>query len=335
MNLKNKKLRYATLCSGIEAPSLAWESLGWDCVFFSEVDKYANQILKQHFPNIPNLGNINDIKATKYANKVDLLIAGTPCQSFSIAGKGKSLNDPRGNLSLKFGDICNEIDPEFIIWENVPGAISTKDNAFGAILSKFCGDELPLQPPGEKWSNAGCVFGSKRTVAWRIFNAQYFGVPQQRRRLIAVGCPRNGYNPLKILFESEAEVLDCPTNAKIRKASTNNYQGKYPIKRKRDIIQPHIFKIRCGCVGGGKGYMGQNNLSYTLSTRADQFLFNNDCIRRLTPKEHERLQGIPDNYTRLPNSSDSSRFRAIGNSMPVPLIKWIGIRIQALINESC
>jgi DNA (cytosine-5)-methyltransferase 1 len=153
----------------------------------------------------------------------DLFCGGTPCQAFSVAGLRNSLDDARGNLSLTFVGIANAIDhvrslrrdaPAIIFWENVPGVLNTKDNAFGCFLGALAGESEPITAPGERWSNAGCVFGSQRTVAWRVLDAQYFGVAQRRRRVFVVASARDDINPAEILFEFEGVRRDSAPSRK-------------------------------------------------------------------------------------------------------------------------
>jgi DNA (cytosine-5)-methyltransferase 1 len=147
----------------------------------------------------------------------DVFCGGTPCQAFSVAGLRNSLDDARGNLSLTFVGIANAIDhvrsirrddPAIIFWENVPGVLSTKDNAFGCFLGALAGEDDPIIPPGEKWTNAGCVYGPQRTVAWRVLDAQYFGVAQRRRRVFVVASARDDFDPASVLFEFDGVRRD-------------------------------------------------------------------------------------------------------------------------------
>jgi DNA (cytosine-5)-methyltransferase 1 len=153
----------------------------------------------------------------------DLFCGGTPCQAFSVAGLRNSLDDARGNLSLTFVGIANAIDhvrsvrrdaPAIIFWENVPGVLNTKDNAFGCFLGALAGESDQIVPPGEKWTNSGCVFGPQRTVAWRVLDAQYFGVAQRRRRVFVIASARDDINPAEILFEFEGVRRDTPQSRK-------------------------------------------------------------------------------------------------------------------------
>ena len=157
--------------------------------------------------------------------EIDVLVGGTPCQAFSVAGLRNSLSDERGNLTLTYVKLFNEIDeqrkncgksPAICIWENVPGVLSTKDNAFGCFLAALAGENDPLQPPGGKWKNAGYVSGPKRTIAWRCLDAQYFGVAQRRKRIFVVASSRDGFCPAAVLFESESVRRDSPPSREAR-----------------------------------------------------------------------------------------------------------------------
>jgi DNA (cytosine-5)-methyltransferase 1 len=156
----------------------------------------------------------------------DVLVGGTPCQAFSVAGLRQSLDDDRGQLTIKFLELADAIDnvrrtrgePEcIIVWENVPGVLSTKDNALGCFLAGLAGETEPLLPAGGKWSNAGCVFGPTRTVAWRVLDAQYFGVAQRRRRVFVIASARDDFNPAAVLFEFEGLRRDIAPSRTQRK----------------------------------------------------------------------------------------------------------------------
>jgi site-specific DNA-cytosine methylase len=163
----------------------------------------------------------------------DLFCGGTPCQAFSVAGLRNSLDDARGNLSLTFVGIANAIDhvrsvrrdaPAIIFWENVPGVLNTKDNAFGCFLGALAGENDPLIPSGDKWSNAGCVYGPQRTVAWRVLDAQYFGVAQRRRRVFVIASARDDLDPAKVLFEFEGVRRDTAPSRKEGQRPTTSTQ---------------------------------------------------------------------------------------------------------------
>ena len=133
----DRPFRYLSLCSGIEAATVAWEPLGWEPAAFAEIDKFPSAVLAHHYPTIPNLGDIHKISGKDFRGKIDLLVAGTPCQSFSISGKRGGLDDPRGQITFAFLELAGQIRPRWLVWENVPGVLRDKDNAFGAILWKM------------------------------------------------------------------------------------------------------------------------------------------------------------------------------------------------------
>ncbi len=222
-------IKYGSVCSGIEAATVAWHRLGWKAAWYSEIEPCPSAVLQHHYPDTANVGDMNNIISMLQIGLIeapDILCGGTPCQAFSVAGLRQSLDDARGNLSLTFCEIANVIDntrvvagqPESIIfWENVPGVLSTKDNAFGCFLAGLSGEDDPLVPSGKKWTNAGCVYGPKRTVAWRVLDAQYFGVAQRRRRVFVVASARKGFDPTAVLFEREGLRRDTPPRRETRK----------------------------------------------------------------------------------------------------------------------
>jgi DNA (cytosine-5)-methyltransferase 1 len=213
-------MRFGSVCSGIEAASVAWHPLGWKAAWLSEIEPFPSAVLAHHYPDVPNLGDMTTLPERILSGEVeapDLFCGGTPCQAFSVAGLRNSLDDARGNLSLTFVGIANAIDhvrsvrrdaPGIIFWENVPGVLSTKDNAFGCFLGALAGEDEPIIPPGEKWTNAGCVYGPQRAVAWRVLDAQYFGVAQRRRRVFVVASARDDFDPAAVLFEFDGVRRD-------------------------------------------------------------------------------------------------------------------------------
>lgn len=168
--------------SGIEAASVAWEPLGFEPIAFAEVDPFPSAVLKKHFPHVPNLGDITNVNWSEYHGKVDIVVGGSPCQSFSVAGLRKGLDDPRGNLMLEYLRACDQIKPEWIVWENVPGVLSADGGrAFGAFLGAL--EELGYH------------------AAWRVLDAQFFGVAQRRRRIFVVAHARDWRRAAAVLFE--------------------------------------------------------------------------------------------------------------------------------------
>ena len=429
-------MRYLSVCSGIEAASVAWEPLGWAPVAFAEIEKFPSKVLAHHYPGVPNLGDMTKFREWDIERgAVDVLVGGTPCQSFSVAGLRKGLDDPRGNLALTFVAMVDHYRPEWVIWENVPGVLSSSGGRdFGSFLGAL--------------GQLGYGF------AYRVLDAQYFGVPQRRRRVFVVAhssgdsrraaevlfepeslrgnstkgrktgqdtaqCLTTGtgcrYDPntetlIPVMYESHpmdsritGPVDPSPTVAarwgtgggntplvqhtfrKSRRAqSAEDFETWVPdgvtntlncfdlgdIRSVDIVVEPialaentigrqpmnggngdgytvggpmytlnatgvhgvahpaHAFKIRGGCEGGGKGYLGTDEKVFTISTTQDQQIMHGMAVRRLTPTECERLQGFPDGYTNImPETPDGPRYKALGNSMAVPVMRWIGSRI--------
>jgi len=298
-------MKYLSVCSGIEAATVAWHPLGWEPLAFSEIEPFPRKVLAYHYPDVPCHGDFTVLQDQDWIGDADLLVGGTPCQAFSVAGLRQSLSDDRGNLTLEFVRLADAIDnirrtrgdkPAIIVWENVPGVLSVKDNAFGCFLAALVGNDAPLVSTGGKWTNAGLVVGPKRSAAWRVFDAQYFGVAQRRRRVFVVAGSGDGFDPAEILFERESMRRDT---------APNRPKGEEPVKT-----------ITRG--------IGQRNDPETEL----MIIVNGKLVRRPTPQECERLQGFPDGYTNIPNATDTPRWKALGNSMAVPVMRWIGQRVQ-------
>jgi DNA (cytosine-5)-methyltransferase 1 len=230
-------MKFGSVCSGIEAASVAWEPLGWKAAWFSEIEPFPCAVLKHHYPDVPNFGDMTTLPRRIISGEIeapDLFCGGTPCQAFSVAGMRKSLDDARGNLSLTFCEIANAIDnvrlaggehPAIIFWENVPGVLSTKDNAFGCFLAGLAGEDGAVEPPGGKWANAGCVYGPQRAVAWRVLDAQYFGVAQRRRRVFVVASARADFDPAAVLFEFDGVRRDTAPSREARQTVTGTIEA--------------------------------------------------------------------------------------------------------------
>ena len=205
-------LRFLSVCSGIEAASCAWPQ--WKAVAFSEIEKFPSAVLAHHYPNVLNLGDFTKINTTTLG-RVDILCGGTPCQAFSVAGARRGLDDARGNLTLSFVELAHALANgnglRNIIWENVPGILSDKTGAFGCFLAGLVGASNALpSPKGRRWPNAGMVAGPKGRAAWRVLDAQYFGLAQRRKRVIVVADFGNGADPAAVLFEPESVRRDSP-----------------------------------------------------------------------------------------------------------------------------
>ena len=224
-------MQFGSVCSGIEAASIAFAPLGWRAAWLAEIDKFASAVLAHNYPDVPNLGDMTTISRRVLTGEVsapDVFCGGTPCQAFSVAGLRQSLDDARGNLTLKFVEIADAIDHVragrgedecIVFWENVPGVLSTKDNAFGCFLGGLAGEDGPLEPPGGKWANAGAVYGPKRAVAWRLFDAQFFALAQRRRRVFVVASARKGFDPATVLFEWDGMRRDTAPSREARQVA--------------------------------------------------------------------------------------------------------------------
>jgi len=196
-------LNYLSVCSGVEAATVAWHSLGWNPVAFSEIEPFPSAVLAHHYPHVPNLGDMTKYKEWKLNEPIDLLVGGTPCQSFSVAGLRKGMDDPRGNLALVYLGIADKFKPKWIVWENVPGVLSSKGGRdFGSFLGAL----------GE----LGYGF------AYRVLDAQHFGVPQRRRRVFVVGCLGDWRSAAAVLFEQES-LLGNPKKSRSKGQETSAF----------------------------------------------------------------------------------------------------------------
>lgn len=230
-------MRFGSVCSGIEAASVAFKPLGWTAAWFSEIEPFPCEVLRQRFPDVPNLGDMSDLPEKIRSGAVeapDMLCGGTPCQAFSFAGKRLSLDDARGNLSLTFCEVADAIDcvrgergldAAIVFWENVPGVLVTKDNAFGCFLGQLVGADAPLSSGTGRWPSAGVVAGPKRKAAWRVLDAQYFGVPQRRRRVFVVASARDDFDPPQVLFERQGVRGDSPSSGDAGENAAAGSQG--------------------------------------------------------------------------------------------------------------
>ena len=213
-------LTFASVFAGIEGASVAWKEFGWRALWVSEIEPAACTILEHYYPDVPNLGDMTALAERVRAREVpapDILVGGSPCQAYSVAGARRGLSDPRGALTLAYVQLIDALDavrladgkpPILALWENVPGVLTSRDNAFGCFLGGLAGEDCALEPAGRKWTNAGCVFGPQRTIAWRVLDAQYFGVAQRRARVFLIASARDGAHPPEILFEFEGVRRD-------------------------------------------------------------------------------------------------------------------------------
>jgi DNA (cytosine-5)-methyltransferase 1 len=196
-------MNYLSVCSGIEAATVAWHNIGWNPIGFSEIEKFPSQLLQHHYPHVTNYGDMTKYKEWKLNDTIGLLVGGTPCQSFSVAGLRKGLEDPRGNLMLTYLGIADYFKPKWILWENVPGVLSSNGGKdFACFLQGL--------------AELGYGF------AYRVLDAQHFGVPQRRRRVFVVGCLGNWRAAAKVLFESESLQRNI-TPSRQKREETSEY----------------------------------------------------------------------------------------------------------------
>lgn len=318
-------MRFGSVCSGIESASVAWEPLGFEPAWFSEIEEFPSAVLAHHWPQVANLGDMTVLPQLIRAGLVDapdVLVGGTPCQAYSLAGARKSLDDERGQLTLTYVDIANAIDEQrqpgdecVTVWENVPGVLSTHDNAFGCFLGDLAGSGHALQP-GEppalgkssnlwrwnkkqsahvaRWPNAGYVSGPRRSIAWRVIDAQYFGVAQRRRRVFVVSSARNGFDPRKVLFESEGLRRDTAPSREAGQGFTHDVAncirasgvGTHRIgdTRGADPVVAVIQNATAGKDQNGLGIVDGLQPAYTLDTRSHNAVATLDA-------SYGRLQG--------------------------------------------
>ena len=226
-------MRYLSVCSGIEAATVAWHHMGWQPVAFSDIEPFPSAVLAHHYPHVPNLGDMTKFEEWNLES-VELLVGGTPCQSFSVAGLRKGLADPRGNLMLTFLAIAQRQRPRWIVWENVPGVLSSNGGRdFGTFLGAL----------GE----LGYGF------AYRVLDAQWFGVAQRRRRVFVVGYLGDWQRPAKVLFESESVCRDTPPSRKAGQEVAGTIAARFGNSRNNheECVPTVAGSLDTEC-GGGK-----------------------------------------------------------------------------------
>jgi DNA (cytosine-5)-methyltransferase 1 len=194
-------VRFLSVCSGIEAASVAWHDLGWTPVAFSEIEAFPCALLAHHYPSVPNLGDMTKFKEWPDAT-IDVLVGGTPCQAFSVAGLRQGLADPRGNLTLTFLAIAERYRPQWVVWENVPGVLSDRTGAFAALL--------------------GGLAELRYGWAYRVLDAQYFGLAQRRKRVFVVASARGWAAAAAVLFEPESLRGDPAPSRRAREGTADS-----------------------------------------------------------------------------------------------------------------
>lgn len=425
-------MRYLSTFSGIEAATVAWGPLGWEPLAFAEVDAFPSAVLAERFPGVENLGDVTQADWSRFRGACDLVVGGSPCQSFSVAGKREGLDGASG-LMWEYVRCVRDVRPGAFLWENVPGALSSSKGAdFRCLLEAM--DELG--------------YG----MAWRVLDAQFFGVAQRRRRVFLVGCLGDPGRACEVLFEPEGvpwdpgqgkekrEALAAGTGGGAGASGCYGFNGGVSsgagsigyadelaptVRAQANGLVPQVAcytaQVRCGREGGGKGALVAGELSATLATGNGQVLFQDAvfvggdsacavgdgvagtltastgrktaccvayplppagalafaanqrgearlqggdghvfgalptawsgkqaqgvvqgyAVRKLMPVECERLQGFPDDWTRIPwrgkpaeECPDAPRYKAVGNSMAVPVMRWIGERMDGVTGDA-
>ena len=354
-------MRFASVCSGIEAASVAWEPLGWSPAWLSEIDPFPNAVLAHRFPQVPNYGDFtaitDDPAHAAHGERIELLVGGTPCQAFSVAGLRGGYSDPRGRLTLEFLRLARVLQPRWLVWENVDGVRSSGDGRdFGAFLAG-------LGQIGYGW-------------AYRVLDAQYVrvdgypgAVPQRRKRVFVVGhLGADWRRAAAVLFEPEgvhghpaprrakkesparAATPDAagegqgvtPTScfwdgsqvtqtldAVLHKGQTMPEKNRFPAVLQATYEAPAIGAFVNSEVAGT---LTKHTGAGAGETQNAAFVGEAMELRRLTPRECERLMGFPDDWTLVPwkgkTAHDGGRYKALGNSIAVNCLRWVGRRIE-------
>lgn len=388
-------LKYVSICSGIEAASLAFAPLGWKPLAFSEIEPFPCAVLAHQHPAIPNLGDMNKFREwpEEILAECDLLVGGPPCQAFSIAGLRDSLDDDRGNLTLVYVHLIDHIDtirkkhgkpPVIALYENVVGLLSVRDNAFGCLVGALCGQDDPVETETGKWPTTGILWGAERRVGWRVLDAQYFGLAQRRRRVFVVTVHEelierlgDGCCPSEILSIAESLRGDTPPRRETREEVTGTISsrtsgggglgtdfecsgGLQPVGRRNDLIAntganglgvseeiaPTLDRAQPCAIA----YAVQDDTTPKVSRELNGALRRDAggqgaCVmtpllqvRRLVPVECARLMGFPDSYLDIQfkgkSAADGVKYRALGNSMAIPVMAYLGRKIQEALDTA-
>ena len=315
-------LTLGSLFDGVGGWQLAACRAGIKPLWSSEIDEFCMTVTHRHFPDTIQLGDINGIADAPH---VDIITAGSPCQDLSIAGKRSGINGERSGLFFKAVELVRRIKPEFFIWENVPGVLSSNGRLdFKAVLEKILQEPVPLP---KHWSNAGVVDGRICQIAWRVLDAQYHGVPQRRRRIFLIA-DFTARRAVQILFEP-ASVSRDPAS---RESSQQRTAARIGSRADCAVYDNHGQDSRITRLGdvaptvSAKYGTGGNNTP--LVSIGFNAWSSNPWVRRLTPLECERLQGLPDNWTI--GGSDAKRYKALGNGMAQPCADFILRRIKEM-----
>ncbi len=305
------EITYGSVCSGIEAATMAWHPLGMRATWFAEIEAFPSAVLAHHYPNTPNLGDMTKLGAQVLTGKIaapDILVGGTRARPSVSPACAKALPIRAAPSPSNMWSLQMQLTMFAPAADSLPASSSGKTSQASSVTKerlrmlswRACWEDCELQPSGKRWPDAGCVYGPKRTIAWRVLDAQYFGLAQRRRRVFVVASARDGFDPTEVLFERESTRRDSP-----------------PGREAKSALHPTLT-----AQGGG-----------SLDDR-EAYVLELSGIRRTTPKEWECCQGFPDNYTMIPwrgkpasECPDGPRYKAIGNSKAVQVVCWLGLRI--------
>ena len=332
------KYTLGSLFDGLGGWQIAAMRAGIQPRWSSEIKKFTCALTKIRFPDTEQLGDITKIDGGTIP-PVDIVTMGSPCQDLSISGRREGLAGKRSGLFLRATEFIRQMReryhewyPKIVIWENVPGAFSTNRGAdFQAVLASFTETNIPM-PRGGRWANAGMVRSGKCNVVWRTLDAQYFGVPQRRRRIFLVVDYTRGLTE-EILFKSESVSGD------IEQSQNKECNTRYETN---ESVDTDVFDIThpCDVIRQYKNIVP--TLEHRMGTGGNQIplvyartSFYGEILRKLIPLECERLQGLPDNWTLLDDKvcSDSARYKAIRNGMAQPCADFVMKRVYEFLQN--
>ena len=370
-------MKYLSLFSGIEAATVAWHPLGWECVAVAEIEPFPAAVLAHHYPAVPNLGDVTTITSDDIAalGKIDLVVFGSPCQDLSVAGKRLGFDGERSGLFTAATRIVRwareRCGCRFALWENVPGAFSSNQGRDFAVVVEQMAGCRDVAVPRNGWGTEGAALGDDGLLEWGTLDAQWFGVAQRRRRVFALADFGDWASRRPILLEPDSLRGDSAPSREARKETAGSIGDCSKARRewpcdvsstldaafatKLGLEDQHVNagcpKFVLGqrngdatdlvCVHGTQDPCVQTECAHTLGRNNGQenviveYYPINTQIRRLTPTECERLQGFPDGYSAIPwrgkpgsECPDGPRYKALGNSMAVPVMRWIGRQIE-------
>jgi DNA (cytosine-5)-methyltransferase 1 len=379
-------MRYLSLFSGLEGATLAWHHLGWKCVATAEIEPAARAVLADHYPDVPNLGDISKVTEQQIHDlgHIDIVVFGSPCQDVSIAGKREGMEGSRSGLFFTAMRVVRWSGARFGLWENVPGVFSDhQGRGFASVAGEMAG--IHVDVPKSGWRNSGFLLGADALVEWAVLDAQFFGVPQRRRRVFALRDSGDWASRPPILLESEslqghpaprretrkdlAPTLSARTHGGGRLGTDFDLDGglicdlAFGGNNTSGPIDVSTAANACATASGRIDFETETFIVHSLSSEgfdasedgtgrgtplvsvaqsretgkgdAAPLTMQGMQVRRLTPRECERLQGVPDGYTLVERNgkpmADGPRYKMLGNGFAVPVVRWIGERLAKAV----